>query len=88
MSSSDDITPLSWLLRVVPPSDNLLITYSDIPTLSAYENQTIPTRQASMREKMNWWNTFAGYVLGGVPFSGLPEVWGFDEVDFVGILAY
>jgi len=80
-------SPLVWLLHAVPAAADMIM-FSDIPALSTYEGQAIPSRQASMQEKMEWWSTFQRYALGGIPYNGLPELWGFDGVDAQGLLTF
>jgi hypothetical protein len=86
--ASANVSTLSSLLQVVPPSENILIMYNNIPALSAYQNQNIPSRQASMEEKIQWWDTFQRDILSVYPNSGIVDLWGFDDVDLKGILTF
>ncbi len=82
-----DVSPLSWLLRAVPATTDTIM-YSDIPALSTGEGQAIPSRQASVKEKFEWWSTFQRYALTGIAFNGVHELWGFDGVDVQGLLTF
>lgn len=84
--SVKDAGPLSWLLRAVPADNIKYLGYSDIPALSSYQGQPIPSHQASVRERIDWWTTIEREVLSGTSFPTIIEVWGFDAVDIKGSL--
>ena len=83
-----DASPLAWLLRAVPSEQIESLWYSDIPALSAYQNQAIPSRETSPQEKIKWWMTFQRNVLAGSSFPTVTDVWGFDAVDMLGGLTF
>jgi hypothetical protein len=75
-------TPLSWLLRVVPSGKVKHLMYNDVPALSAYQNQAIPSRQASMEKKRDWWSTFQRDILASYSFPGVIDI----SIDIQGML--
>jgi len=79
-------TPLTWLLQAVSQDTSSYITYHDVRTISAFQKQTIPPREASMQEKAAWWTAIQQYAIAGHSFPTSPEIWGFDDVDQEGSL--
>jgi hypothetical protein len=86
--ASTTTSTLFSVLKVVPSSENVRLMYNHIPALSAYRNQRIPSHQASMDEKIQWWKTFQMDIISGYSYSGVVDFWGFDEVDLEEILTF
>lgn len=77
--------PLSYMLRVVPATVDMIM-FSDIPVLSASEGQSIPSRQASLEERVAWWTSFQRHLLAVYSAPAIDELWGFRAADIQGIL--
>jgi hypothetical protein len=77
---------LSLLMQLVPPDHLSYFTYSAPPVLTTYKDQTIPSREASLKEKMDWWSGFQDYVVAGYSYPGVTDIWGFEDVDLQGML--
>ena len=80
-------SPLNYLLQAVPADNISFMTFNDIPYLSASQNQAIPSRDATPREKIDWWTTFQFYIItNSNSFPTVADVSGFDAVDLEGAL--
>ena len=77
---------LSLLMQLVPPDHLSYLTYCAPPVLTTYQNQAIPTRGASLKEKMDWWSGFQSYVVASYSFPTVADIWGFEAVDLQGML--
>ena len=83
-----DSTTLSLMLQAVPPAGTTTLMYNDITALSEYRGQKIPSRTASIEEKLEWWKSIQDNILWGYPFPIITDLWGFDAVDVSGILTF
>jgi len=80
--SQAETAPLSWLLKFVPYTPGNQLVYNDILTLSADQNSTIPSRQASSNEVVEWWVSIENHFLVKSYVAPLrTDIWGFDAVE-------
>lgn len=86
-ATSATASPLNYLLQAVPADNISSLMFNDIPYLSASQNQAIPSRDATPREKIDWWTTFQFYIItNSNSFPTVADVSGFDVVDLEGAL--
>lgn len=85
-SPDANASPLTVMLRAVPRKAGTELLYNDLVALSDYENVTIPSREASLDEKMKWWRAIQDSILFGYSYPVSAEVWGFDSTEVKAIL--
>ncbi len=74
------------MLRAVPRKAGTELLYNDLVALSNYKNIEIPSREASLDEKVKWWRAIQDSILFGYPYPVSSEIWSFDSTEVRAIL--
>ncbi len=79
-------SPLTVMLRAVPSKAGTELLYNDLVALSDDENVRVPSRGASLDEKVEWWRAIQDSILFGYPYPVSSEIWSFDSTEVKAIL--
>jgi len=77
---TSETDPLLSMLRAIPQSEEWSFACDNLMRLSEYEGVDIPSRKASLEEKMEWYTAIQDNMVAGLSMP-VADFWGFDFTD-------